>query len=274
MAVLTMPTFLTAWNDFFWPIIALSTQNLTVQVSFQTRCGHAPQQSIIAAGTILRNSADPGSSSPCSAGRSSAGSCKERSRDDTPRPRPPRSSLALRRDSSWAPATGGLPDRSGVAATAAPRRFGTRPSATLPARSSATTTGDVACDHYHLVRRWGTPTRTGSPRRTGSGAARSQHRQPGRLTSTRLGNGRRAPGARHRVRRISPSTTGISQELQDAGGWASRDTAYRFAGVRHPVPASSSGDRVATWITLNVPRCSSYRLLERRAHAPGHTNAR
>ena len=27
-----MLTFLTAWNDFFWPIIALSSQNPTVQV--------------------------------------------------------------------------------------------------------------------------------------------------------------------------------------------------------------------------------------------------
>ena len=53
MAVLGMLTFLTAWNDFFWPIIALSTQNPTVQVSFQSLAtGYAPQQSIIMAGTI------------------------------------------------------------------------------------------------------------------------------------------------------------------------------------------------------------------------------
>jgi cellobiose transport system permease protein len=53
MAVLGMLSFLTAWNDFFWPIIALSTQNPTVQVSFQSLAtGYAPQQSIIMAGTI------------------------------------------------------------------------------------------------------------------------------------------------------------------------------------------------------------------------------
>jgi cellobiose transport system permease protein len=53
MAVLAMLTFLTAWNDFFWPIIALSTQNPTVQVSFQSLAtGYAPQQSIIMAGTL------------------------------------------------------------------------------------------------------------------------------------------------------------------------------------------------------------------------------
>jgi cellobiose transport system permease protein len=53
MAVLAMLTFLTAWNDFFWPIIVLSTQNPTVQVSFQSLAtGYAPQQSIIMAGTL------------------------------------------------------------------------------------------------------------------------------------------------------------------------------------------------------------------------------
>lgn len=53
MAVLAMLTFLTSWNDFFWPIIALSSQNPTVQVSFQSLAtGYAPQQSIIMAGTL------------------------------------------------------------------------------------------------------------------------------------------------------------------------------------------------------------------------------
>jgi cellobiose transport system permease protein len=53
MAVLGMLTFLMAWNDFFWPIIALSSQNPTVQVSFQSLAtGFAPQQSIIMAGTL------------------------------------------------------------------------------------------------------------------------------------------------------------------------------------------------------------------------------
>jgi cellobiose transport system permease protein len=53
MAVLAMLTFLTAWNDFFWPIIALSSQNPTVQVSFQSLAtGYAPQQSVIMAGTL------------------------------------------------------------------------------------------------------------------------------------------------------------------------------------------------------------------------------
>jgi cellobiose transport system permease protein len=53
MSVLAMLTFLTAWNDFFWPLIALSSQNPTVQVSFQSLAtGYAPEQSIIMAGTL------------------------------------------------------------------------------------------------------------------------------------------------------------------------------------------------------------------------------
>jgi cellobiose transport system permease protein len=53
MAVLGMLTFLTAWNDFFWPIIALNMQNPTVQVAFQGLAkGYAQQQSIIMAGTL------------------------------------------------------------------------------------------------------------------------------------------------------------------------------------------------------------------------------
>ena len=53
MAVLGMLTFLTSWNDFFWPIIVLSSQNPTIQVSFQSLAtGYAPQQSIIMAGTL------------------------------------------------------------------------------------------------------------------------------------------------------------------------------------------------------------------------------
>ncbi len=53
MAVLGMLTFLMSWNDFFWPIIVLSTQNPTIQVSFQSLAtGYAPQQSIIMAGTL------------------------------------------------------------------------------------------------------------------------------------------------------------------------------------------------------------------------------
>jgi cellobiose transport system permease protein len=54
MAVLGMLTFLTAWNDFFWPIIALSSQNPTVQVALNSLGqGYVPDRSIILAGTLV-----------------------------------------------------------------------------------------------------------------------------------------------------------------------------------------------------------------------------
>ena len=64
----------------------------------------------------------------------------------------------------------------------------------------------------------------------------------------------------------------LPQELQDAGGWASRDTAYRFAEFASLL-GEQLGDRVATWITLNEPRCSSYLGYLSGVHAPGHTIA-
>jgi cellobiose transport system permease protein len=54
MAVLGMLTFLMAWNDFFWPIIALSSQNPTVQVALNSLGnGYVPDQSVILAGTLV-----------------------------------------------------------------------------------------------------------------------------------------------------------------------------------------------------------------------------
>jgi cellobiose transport system permease protein len=54
MAVLGMLTFLMAWNDFFWPIIALTSQNPTVQVALNSLGnGYVPDQSVIMAGTLV-----------------------------------------------------------------------------------------------------------------------------------------------------------------------------------------------------------------------------
>ena len=49
----------------------------------------------------------------------------------------------------------------------------------------------------------------------------------------------------------------LPQALEDAGGWANRDTASRFAEyAAHTVEAL--GDRVHTWTTFNEPWCSAY----------------
>jgi beta-glucosidase len=60
----------------------------------------------------------------------------------------------------------------------------------------------------------------------------------------------------------------LPQELQDAGGWAARETAQRFADYA-ALCADALGDRVPRWITLNEPQVvatNGYRL---GTHAPG-----
>ena len=54
MAVLGMITFLMAWNDFFWPIIALTSSNPTVQVALNSiGNGYVPDHSVIMAATLV-----------------------------------------------------------------------------------------------------------------------------------------------------------------------------------------------------------------------------
>ncbi|MFD3474105.1 carbohydrate ABC transporter permease [Streptomyces sp. NPDC058695] len=54
MAVLGLLTFVMAWNDFLWPIIALNGENPTVQVALnQLGTGYIPDDSVIMAGALL-----------------------------------------------------------------------------------------------------------------------------------------------------------------------------------------------------------------------------
>jgi cellobiose transport system permease protein len=54
MAVLGMLTFVMAWNEFFWPIIALTQENPTVQVALTgLGRGYIPDESVIMAGALL-----------------------------------------------------------------------------------------------------------------------------------------------------------------------------------------------------------------------------
>jgi cellobiose transport system permease protein len=54
MAVLGMLTFLEAWNNFFWPLIALTSRNPTVQIGLAgLGSGYIPQQAVIMGGTLL-----------------------------------------------------------------------------------------------------------------------------------------------------------------------------------------------------------------------------
>jgi beta-glucosidase len=63
----------------------------------------------------------------------------------------------------------------------------------------------------------------------------------------------------------------LPQELEDDGGWASRDTAYRFAEYAALV-AGRLGDRVELWTTLNEPWCAAFLGYASGVHAPGRTS--
>ncbi|NEK84650.1 beta-glucosidase [Blastococcus saxobsidens] len=60
----------------------------------------------------------------------------------------------------------------------------------------------------------------------------------------------------------------LPQALQDAGGWAARDTAARFADYAEVVHGAL-GDRVRHWSTLNEPMCSALLGHMSGQHAPG-----
>ena len=60
----------------------------------------------------------------------------------------------------------------------------------------------------------------------------------------------------------------LPQELEDAGGWPVRDTAYRFADYAMLV-FEHLQDRVDNWTTLNEPWCSAMLGYAWGKHAPG-----
>ncbi|MET8765309.1 GH1 family beta-glucosidase [Lentzea sp. NPDC004782] len=62
----------------------------------------------------------------------------------------------------------------------------------------------------------------------------------------------------------------LPQKLEDAGGWANRDTAFRFADYA-TATAEALGDRVTTWTTLNEPWCAAFLGYAAGVHAPGRT---
>jgi beta-glucosidase len=65
----------------------------------------------------------------------------------------------------------------------------------------------------------------------------------------------------------------LPQTLEDRGGWASRDTAARFADYAVDVH-NALGDRVSHWTTFNEPLCSSLIGYAGGEHAPGRQEPR
>ncbi|MFE9900130.1 GH1 family beta-glucosidase [Streptomyces achromogenes] len=145
-----------------------------------------------------------------------------------------------------------------------------------PGRTAGGETGDVAVDHYHRYRddvalmaelglsayRFSVSWPRVQP--TGRGPASQRgldfYR---RLVDELLEHG------------IKPALTlyhwDLPQELEDAGGWPERDTAFRFAEYARLV-GEALGDRVEQWITLNEPWCSAFLGYGSGVHAPGRTD--
>lgn len=63
----------------------------------------------------------------------------------------------------------------------------------------------------------------------------------------------------------------LPQPLQDQGGWANRQTAYRFAEYSKAA-VEAFGDRVKNWVTLNEPWCVAWLGYMSGVHAPGVQN--
>ncbi len=134
-------------------------------------------------------------------------------------------------------------------------------------------TGDVACDHYHrwredldLMAAHGVESYRFSiawPRvqPAGSGAANDA----GLRWYRDLAEGLRERG-------IEPVATlyhwDLPQALQDAGGWAARDTTERFAEYA-AIAAEALGDVVAAWITHNEPNVVAFLGHAEGVMAPG-----
>ena len=65
----------------------------------------------------------------------------------------------------------------------------------------------------------------------------------------------------------------LPQALEERGGWANRDTAYRFVEYAQAVHGAL-GDRVTHWTTFNEPLCSSLIGYAAGEHAPGRREPR
>ena len=63
----------------------------------------------------------------------------------------------------------------------------------------------------------------------------------------------------------------LPDELEQAGGWTVRETAFAFADYAREM-ARALGDRVQLWTTLNEPWCSAFLGYASGVHAPGRTD--
>jgi beta-glucosidase len=147
-----------------------------------------------------------------------------------------------------------------------------------PGKIIDSTTGDVACDHYH---RWADDIAlmksinvqayrfsTSWPRILPGG--RGTINSAGLDFYSKLVDGLLEAG-------IQPFVTlyhwDMPQALQDEGGWTVRSTAEAFVEYADALSAKL-GDRVKHWITHNEPWCASFLSYQHGEHAPGWRDGR
>ena len=143
----------------------------------------------------------------------------------------------------------------------------------VPGAIAGGATGEIACDHYH---RWREDLDLIAQLRLEAyrfSLAWTRVQPDGRGALNRKGVDfyrRLASGLRERG--IDPVVTlyhaDLPAELQDAGGWATRDTCGRFADfARHA--ADELGDLVTHWITHNEPWSVAFAGHAEGTKAPG-----
>jgi beta-glucosidase len=137
-------------------------------------------------------------------------------------------------------------------------------------------TGDIACDFYNrtegdldLVKSLGL-----AAFRFSISWPRVQPTGSGAVNQAGLDFYRRLVDDLH-AREIAPAITifhwDLPQALEDAGGWAKRDTAERLADLAQIV-AEAIGDECANWMTMNEPQVVANQGYRLGIHAPGHTD--
>jgi beta-glucosidase len=146
-----------------------------------------------------------------------------------------------------------------------------------PGRIRDGSSGALACDHYHL---W--PQDLDLARNLGVNAYRFSIAWP-RIFAAGRGGRPNAQGLDFYSRLVDgmlerglePWATlyhwDLPQALQDAGGWASRDTVAAFLEYTDAV-TRHLGDRVKHWITHNEPWCTAFLGHHEGNHAPGVRN--
>jgi beta-glucosidase len=138
-------------------------------------------------------------------------------------------------------------------------------------------TGDIACDSYHR-----SDEDLGLLDELGLSAYRFSIAWP-RVQPTGQGEVNRRGLDYYRSlieglrdRGIAPVATvyhwELPQALEDRGGWASRETAQRFAEYAQLL-AQEFGEQVAMWITLNEPLQAAHQGYRVGTHAPGKTDS-